>query len=307
MFWQQMVNAVSLGALYALLAIGYTMVYGIIKLINFAHGEFYMVSAYAGFLIYSLLPAGGAGGLVRVLVYAAIVVVGSGVVGAAVAVLTERIAYRPIRRSGRLAALLTAIGVSLFLQGVFTFVNNAKPLQYDTAAGTLGAWCQKSIVVGDAGIRGIRFVFIPVTIGLTALLWFIVMRTRFGKAMRAVSQDHDAAALMGIDANRVIRRTFMLGGFLAGVAGSLVAFQSTITPTMGFQPGLKAFIAAVVGGIGSIPGAVLGGYLLGIAEHLMVWAGVPTGFKDIAAFLLLIVCLMVRPQGILGKREREKV
>jgi branched-chain amino acid transport system permease protein len=140
-----------------------------------------------------------------------------------------------------------------------------------------------------------------------AMLWFIVMRTRFGRAMRAVSQDPDAAALMGIDTDAVIRRTFVLGGFMAGVAGTLIAFQSVIEPLMGFMPGLKAFVAAVLGGIGSIPGAIVGGFSLGVIESLAVWLGVPTGYKDVAAFVILILVLVIRPSGLMGHSEREKV
>lgn len=298
-----LVSGVCIGAITALVAVGYTLVYGIIKLINFAHGEFYMAGAYAGFGIYLLMPSG-----LSPWVMIPVVLLGSGIAGAAIAATAEAVAYKPIRRSGRLAALLTAIGVSFLLQNLFAFVKNAQPLQYPTAVkGSVGELCQRTIMVGGSGIVAVRFVYVLVAVVFCVLLWFIVMRTRFGRAMRAVSEDSDAAALMGINIDSVIRQTFVLGGFMAGVAGSLIAFQGVIEPFMGFMPGLKAFIAAVLGGIGNIPGAIIGGFLLGIIESLSVWAGVPTGFKDLAAFVILIVVLVVRPTGIMGKSEYEKV
>ncbi|MBA4386742.1 MAG: branched-chain amino acid ABC transporter permease [Verrucomicrobia bacterium] len=298
-----LVSGICIGAITALVAVGYTLVYGIIKLINFAHGEFYMVGAYAGFGIYLLLPAGLSPWL-----SIPVILLVSGLAGAAIAAVTEAVAYKPIRKNGRLAALLTAIGVSLLLQNLFTFVKNAQPLQYPSSiSGSVGEICQRTIVVGGSGITTIRFIYVLVAVLFCVALWFIVMRTRFGRAMRAVSQDADAAALMGIDIDSVIRRTFVLGGFMAGVAGSLIAFQALIEPFMGFMPGLKAFIAAVLGGIGNIPGAIIGGFLLGIIENLAVWLGVPTGYKDVAAFVILIVVLVVKPTGIMGKREYEKV
>lgn len=302
-FLYYLTSGICTGAIIALIALGYTLVYGIIKLINFAHGEFYMVGAYAGFGAALFLPAG----LSPWLAIPALVLV-AGAAGAAIAGLTERIAYRPIRRSGRLAALLTAIGVSFLLQNLFSFVHHGESLQYpcDTP-GSLGEICQRSVTVFGGGIKVMHFCFIAVCAVLTGGLWWIVTRTRFGRAMRALSQDMDAAALQGIDTDAVIRRTFILGGFLAGVAGAMVGLQGVTEPMMGFMPGLKAFVAAVIGGIGSIPGAVLGGFLLGIVENLVVYLHVPTQCKDIAAFVLLILILVVRPRGLLGKAEGEKV
>jgi len=298
-----LVSGLCLGAIIALVAVGYTLVYGIIKLINFAHGEFYMVGAYAGFGIYLLLPES-----LSVWISIPLILLGSGVAGAVIAALTEAVAYKPIRRCGRLAALLTAIGVSFFLQNVFAFVKSAQPLQYPTAVrGSVGEICQRTVQIGGDGIMAIRFVYVAAALVFCLVLWFIVMRTRFGRAMRAVSQDADAAALMGINIDSVIRRTFILGGFMAGVAGTLIAFQSVVEPLMGFMPGLKAFVAAVLGGIGSVPGAIIGGLALGIIESLAVWLGVPTGYKDVAAFVILILVLVVRPTGLLGRPEHEKV
>lgn len=287
------------GARYALIALGYTMVYGIIKLINFAHGEFYMVAAYAGFGAYCLFPAE-----TPLWVLIPVIMLVSGAAGAGIAGLTEWIAYKPIRHSGRLAALLTAIGVSFLLQSLFALINDANPLQYPNAnPGDLGRVCQTAF----QGLKVVEILYIPVTLILTFLLWIIVQRTDFGRAMRAVSQDATAAVLMGINIDSVIRKTFLIGGFMAGIAGAMMGFQCVIEPMMGFAPGLKAFIAAVVGGIGSIPGAVLGGFLIGVIENMVVYLGVPTGYKDIASFLILILVLCARPQGILGKTHREKV
>jgi branched-chain amino acid transport system permease protein len=297
-----LISGLCFGAVTALVAVGYTLVYGIIKLINFAHGEFYMAGAYAGFGIYVLLPEGLSPWIAIPIILSA-----SGVAGAIIAGTTEAVAYKPIRKSGRLAALLTAIGVSLLLQNLFAFVQNAQPLQYRSGPGSVGELCQRTVLLGESGIMAVRFVYVPSAVVFCVLLWFLVMRTRFGQAMRAVSQDAKAAALMGINNDFVIRRTFILSGFMAGVTGSLIAFQSVIEPFMGFMPGLKAFIAAVLGGIGSIPGAIIGGFLLGVIENMVVWLGVPTGYKDVAAFVVLIAVLIVRPTGLMGKREFEKV
>jgi branched-chain amino acid transport system permease protein len=298
-----LVSGLCTGAIFALVAVGYTLVYGIIRLINFAHGEFYMVGAYAAFGVYTLLPPG-------LSPWAAIplMVLAGGAAGGAIAVVTERVAYKPIRRSGRLAALLTAIGVSFLLQNLFAFVSRARPLQYPTEPhGSVGEICQRTVRIGDDGLVLVRFAYLGAAVLLTALLVFLVQRTRFGRAMRAVSQDTDAAALMGIDVDRVIRNTFLIGGCLAGVAGTLIALQGVTEPMMGFLPGLKAFVAAVLGGIGNLAGAVVGGVLLGVIESLAVWAGVPTGYKDVAAFVILILVLVIRPQGLLGRVVREKV
>ena len=296
-----LLTGLCIGAIYALIALGYTLVYGIIKLINFAHGEFYMLGAYAGYGIYIMLPTNMSAWLSIPIILSA-----SGIAGALIAIMTEMVAYKPIRKSSRLAALLTAIGVSFLLQNAAAFINNASPLQYDTSTkGSIGEICQHPL--GSTGIKVIQFHFIWLSILLTLILWLIVKYTNFGRAMRAVSQNPDAAALMGININSVIRKTFALGGFMAGLAGSLIAFQSIITPIMGFMPGLKAFIAAVIGGIGSIPGALLGGFIIGIIENLVVWFGVPSGYKDIASFTVLIIALIIRPQGILGNKFKEKV
>lgn len=288
-----------LGAVYSLIALGYTLVYGIIRLINFAHGEFCMVGAYAGLGVYVLVGE-------RIWPWALlpVVLLASGLAGAVVAGVTERLAYRPIRNAGRFSALLTAIGVSLLLQNLGNFIDNGNP---QTVPGPLGELAQKSLLVGAGGVRIFDLCCIPGALLLAAGLWLIVHRTTLGRAMRAVSMDLAAAKLMGIPTDRVISRTFLMGGFLGGIAGTMAGITATISPMMGFLPGLHGFIAAVVGGIGSIGGALVGGFLIGIVQYLVVWAGVPTGYKDVASLVILILILVVRPQGILGRREGEKV
>jgi branched-chain amino acid transport system permease protein len=233
-----------------------------------------------------------------------LIVLASGLAGALVAGLAERVAYRPIRNSGRLVALMTAIGVSFLLQNLANFIRNGNPLTY---TGLVDRICQHRLAVGTSGIRAIGFVHVAVSLLMMLGFWHVVRSTRFGKAMRATSLDLDAARLMGIDVDVVIRNTFLAAGFFAGVAGALVSLAGQVEPMMGFMPGLNAFVAAVVGGIGSIPGALVGGYVLGIAQYLVVWAGVPTDYKDVASFVLLILVLVLRPQGILGRRYAEKV
>ena len=293
------------GTICALIALGYTLVYGIIKLINFAHGEFLMVGGYAGFFFYTIpfmqtLPPWLAIPILLVI---------SGAAGVAIAVTTERVAYRPIRGGDRLIALLTAIGVSFFLQNVFKFVRGGNNLAFpdDSPVGKVFAHSITHLGQFELGIKTVKFGFIVLTLILMVWLWWLVSRTRFGKAMRATSQDLEAARLMGINVDRVIMMTFALGGFFAGITGMLMGAIYQVNPMMGFMPGLVAFVAAVVGGIGSIPGAVVGGLLVGLLPSLAIWAGVDSAYKDIACFSLLIVVLVFRPQGILGRITREKV
>jgi branched-chain amino acid transport system permease protein len=293
--WYHLVAGLCQGAIFSLIALGYTLVYGIIKLINFAHGEFCMLGAYAGYAIFVLLA-----GHVPLAVLLPTIILASGLAGAVIGSLTERLAYRPIRQAGRLSALLTAIGVSLLLQNLAKFIHNGNPITYGGGGGGEGPRHKPR---GPGGRPG----YSPASIGLTVALWFLVQRTRLGRAMRAISQDLIAARLMGIDTDAVINRTFIIGGFLGGIAGTLIALVAVVEPLMGFMPGLNAFVASVVGGIGSIPGAFVGGYVLGVVQFLVVWAGVPTAFKDVASFVLLILVLMVRPEGILGRREQVKV
>jgi branched-chain amino acid transport system permease protein len=298
-FAYYLVAGLCLGAMYGLIALGYTLVYGIIKLINFAHGEIFMVGAYAGFGAYVVVGEHLPGWL------SVACVLGAAAIAATIAAgLIEFIAYRPLRRAGRLAALLTAIGMSFLLQELANFIRGGNPQVFFGPAAELAA---ASVAIGPSGVKWLEVAYLPASIVLTGLLMWMVHRTRFGRAMRAVSQDHTAAVLMGIPTGRVIRRTFMVGGFLAGIAGGLWGLTYNVRPTMGFLPGLNAFVAAVVGGIGSVPGAVVGGFLIGVLQYMVVYFGVPSDYKDVASFVVLILVLLVRPQGLLGREEIMKV
>ncbi|HVG94275.1 MAG TPA: branched-chain amino acid ABC transporter permease [Planctomycetota bacterium] len=348
------------GAIYAFVALGYTMVYGIIRLINFAHGEFFMAGAFAGYFV--LRDAG----IERIALpqpwplvasYAVALLAGALLAGT-LAVLAEALCYRPIRKAGRIAALLTAVGLSLLLQNVARQVPAIGPTQRPWPDPRLWAsvedvpdpadanWYElrtftspsgdsverEKLVVaksrsmppavrerlraeGEASVyrkasiepRVVDRTIVLMLAVSTAILWFLVRRTRTGRAMRAVSEDLPAAQLMGVNVNRIVAATFFLGALLAGLGGvAYCAKYGQVDPLTGFMPGLKAFIAAVVGGIGSIPGAVVGGLFLGVAENLF-GAYVSTEWKDALAFGLLVVVLLVRPSGLLGRVRREKI
>lgn len=291
-FFQQLINSLSLGSIYALIALGYTMVYGIIKLINFAHGEVYMIGAYVGYATMSILKLGFFEALLLAMV--ACMILG---------VLIERIAYRPLRNSSRLAVLITAIGMSLLLQYTMMWFVGADPRAYPPAPSFMSG----SFNVGGVVIKNQQLVIIGVSVLLMVLLQFVVKRTKMGKAMRAVSQDPEAAQLMGISVDRTISFTFAIGSALAGAAGVLVGlYYNTINPLMGIQPGLKAFVAAVFGGIGIIPGALVGAYVIGGTETLVASLGFSL-FRDGVVFAILIAILVIKPTGLLGKNVREKV
>lgn len=291
-FFQQLINSLSLGSIYALIALGYTMVYGIIKLINFAHGEVYMIGAYVGYATMSILKLGFFEALLLAMV--ACMILG---------VLIERIAYRPLRNSSRLAVLITAIGMSLLLQYTMMWFVGADPRAYPPAPSFMSG----SFTLGGVVIKNQQLVIIGVSVVLMVLLQFVVKRTKMGKAMRAVSQDPEAAQLMGISVDRTISFTFAIGSALAGAAGALVGlYYNTINPLMGIQPGLKAFVAAVFGGIGIIPGALIGAYVIGGTETLVASLGYSL-FRDGVVFAILIAILIVKPTGLLGKNVREKV
>lgn len=310
-FLQQVVNGVQLGSVYALIALGYTMVYGVLRLINFAHGDVFMVGAFVGFYVARWMklteqPTMGAA-LVALLPVLLITMATTALLG----LLIERLAYRPLRRAPRLTALITAIGVSLFLVNGGQLVFGADP-QFFPNVSPQGA--AQTFTVGGVTISKNQTVLVLVSGLLMAVLWYIVQRTRIGKAMRAVSHDADAAALMGINTDKVIAFTFALGAALAGAGGMLFASltYAKILPLIGVPMGLKAFVAAVVGGIGSIPGAMLGGLLMGLSESFVkgapaVGAFEPSRWTDAVAFVLLILVLLVRPAGLLGKSAPEKV
>jgi branched-chain amino acid transport system permease protein len=299
---QQFFNGLSLGAVYALIAIGYTMVYGIIGMINFAHGEIYMIGAYVGLV--TLTTIGTQTGMPVPLMIAAMLVVAMGVTGVYGYTL-ERVAYRPVRGSPRLVALISAIGMSIFLQNWVALGQGARDMAVPALMS--GAMQFKMGSDFEVTVSYSRVMIILVTIALMVALSLFIKYSRMGRAQRACSQDMHMANLLGIDTNRVISFTFVLGAMLAAVGGVLIAVTiGKLNPFIGFIVGIKAFTAAVLGGIGSIPGAMLGGVLLGLVETFAA-AYISSQYKDIIAFLLLILILLFRPTGLLGKPEVEKV
>jgi branched-chain amino acid transport system permease protein len=291
---QQLVNGISLGSIYALIALGYTMVYGIVKLINFAHGDLLMVGAYAGYFVLSALGT-------NPWALAAAFAVSMAVCGL-LSLGIERFAYRPLRSSPRLNSLITAIAISLILQNgarVIKFIG-PNPRQYPTM-GTV------NMNLGLFTISNIQLTVIVFSAVLMIILNYIINHTKIGKAMRAVSFDMQASSLMGISVNKTIAFTFALGAVLAAAGGVLYATAyPQVEPTMGTMPGLKAFVAAVLGGIGSVPGAMLGGYILGVAETLTK-GFLSSQYADAISFAILIVILLVKPTGIMGTKTRVKV
>ncbi|WP_126441227.1 branched-chain amino acid ABC transporter permease [Streptococcus milleri] len=287
---QQLVNGLILGSVYALLALGYTMVYGIIKLINFAHGDIYMMGAFMGYFLINSLHLN----FFLALIWA---MIGTATLG----VLVEFLAYRPLRNSTRIAALITAIGVSFFLEYVMVYFVGANTRSFPQVIETV------RYSFGPISLTNIQLMILAVSLILMVLLQVIVQKTKMGKAMRAVSVDSDAAQLMGINVNRTISFTFALGSALAGAAGVLIAlYYNSLEPLMGMTPGLKSFVAAVLGGIGIIPGAALGGFVIGLLETFATAFGM-SDFRDAIVYGILILILLVRPAGILGKNVKEKV
>ncbi|HHY81923.1 MAG TPA: branched-chain amino acid ABC transporter permease [Clostridiales bacterium] len=289
---QQVVNGISLGSIYALIALGYTMVYGIIKLINFAHGDIYMLGAYIGYFCMTTLHLGFLPSLLIAMVLCTLV-----------GITIEKIAYKPLRNAARIAVLITAIGVSLFIEYGTMFFVGAGVRSYPAMTGLM----VQKISLGSTVITMQQILIVAVTVVLMTILQFIVKKTRIGKAMRAVSLDNDAAQLMGINVDTTISFTFALGSALAGAAGILVGvYYNSINPLMGIMPGLKAFVAAVLGGIGIIPGAMIGGYLIGIVEVFVSGYGYSM-YRDAVVFAILILILIIKPAGIMGRNTREKV
>jgi branched-chain amino acid transport system permease protein len=288
---QQLVNGISLGSIYALIALGYTMVYGIVRLINFAHGDVFMVGAFVGFYAITSLHLGFFPALLLAMVVCALL-----------GVLIERIAYKPLRNATRIAALITAIGVSLFIEYGTIYVRGAQPEAYPNTL-----FSDKSIEVFGVTISSQSLLILCTSIVLMILLQLIVHKTKIGKAMRAVSHDSEAARLMGINVDNTISATFAIGSALAGAAGVIFGiYYIKIEPLMGIIPGLKAFVAAVLGGIGIIPGAMVGGLALGVIESLVSGLGYSL-WRDGVAFIVLILILIFRPSGLFGKNVREKV
>lgn len=291
-FLQQVINGVSLGSIYALIALGYTMVYGIIKLINFAHGDIYMVGAYVGFYAFTRLNMTFIPALLTAMVICSLL-----------GIVIERVAYKPLRNSSRITALITAIGVSLFLEYAGMLVVTPQPRAFPEVI----PMTKLTFFDGNVYLTNQQAVIFIVTIVLMFLLQYIVYKTKIGKAMRAVSFDKDTALLMGINVNTTISATFAIGSALAAAAGILVGiYYTSISPLMGIVPGLKAFVAAVLGGIGSIPGAAVGGLLMGVIEAMVsgYWSST---LRDAVAFGILILILIIKPSGIFGTNVREKV
>jgi len=299
---QQTFNGLSLGAIYALIAIGYTMVYGIIGMINFAHGEIYMIGAYVGLVTLSAI--GMQSGLpvwliITLMLLIAVIVTGT------YGFVVEQVAYKPLRSSPRLVALISAIGMSIFLQNWVALGQGARDM-------AVPALISGALRFGSEGgfevyVPWSRVLIIVVTVALMVALTLYIQHSRMGRAQRACAQDMHMANLLGIDTNRVISFTFILGAMLAAVGGVLIALAvGKLNPFIGFLAGIKAFTAAVLGGIGSIPGAMLGGVVLGLAETFAA-AYISSEYKDIVAFGLLVLILLFRPTGLLGKPEVEKV
>jgi branched-chain amino acid transport system permease protein len=298
---QQLLNGLSLGSIYALIALGYTMVYGILKLINFAHGEVFMIGAYAGYFAATALGVNAYGEAGFPLYLAALVLVLSMGASALLGVTIELLAYRPVRSAPRLTPLITAIGVSLFLQNAAMLAFSPNPRPYPPILREV------RFEVGGVIVTNVKLTIFVVALALMVGLHWFVQRTWTGKAMRAVSTNLDAARLMGIDTNRIIRATFAVGSALAAAGGILFGLdQIVINPLMGMLTGLKAFVAAVLGGIGNIRGAVLGGLLIGLAEQLTAGYLSPD-YRDAITFVILIVILIARPEGLLGVVRPEKV
>jgi branched-chain amino acid transport system permease protein len=301
-FLQQLINGLTLGAIYGLIAIGYTMVYGIIGMINFAHGEIFMIGAFISLIAFLILaPVGGGMVVLALMVVLLVSMLLTAVYGWAL----ERVAYRPLRGSPRLAALISAIGMSIFLQNYVQLSQGArvKALQPVITGGMTLIEDPKFPVA----ISYMQVIIIVVTIALMAGFWLLITRTALGRAQRACEQDRTMAALVGVDVDRTVSLTFVLGAMLAAVAGMMVTlYYGVIDFYIGFLAGIKAFTAAVLGGIGSIPGAMMGGVLLGLIEAF--WSGYfSIEYKDVAAFSILVLVLIFRPTGLLGQPEVEKV
>jgi branched-chain amino acid transport system permease protein len=297
---QNLLNGITIGAFYALVALGYTMVYGVLKLINFAHGNLFMWGAYLGWVGFTLLIGWGLKASPWML---APVMAASMLIIAALGVLIERVAYRPLRNAGRLPPVISALGVAFILESLARNIFGASYKVYPEGVAPGGTFT----VFGEVTISTMQILVLVASFLLMLALWAFVNYTRTGTAMRAVSLDHNTSRLMGIDVNRIITFVFLIGPALGAAAGILVALRyGSFDFTLGWTFGLKAFIAAILGGIGNIPGAMLGGLVLGVVESL--GAGyISPQWKDVIAYVLLILVLVVRPTGLLGERVAEKL
>ena len=295
----QIINGLTIGGVYALIALGYTLVYGILFMINFAHGEIFMFGSFGGFAVLTTFVNSGFAeahpALSIIAAFLAAMIISS-ILGA----LLERVAYRPLRNAPRLAPLISAIGASIFLQNVMMLIIKARMQVYPDVIP------EEFIEIGEVSISYFQIFIIAGSVFLMTGLYLFIQKTKTGKAMRAVAENKEAAALMGIDVNRIILITFVIGSALAAAAGVMVGIYYTqINHMMGFIPGIKAFTAAVLGGIGNVVGAMLGGYFLGVVEALGVLV-MPSEYKDVIALGLLVLVLIFRPRGILGERVSER-
>jgi branched-chain amino acid transport system permease protein len=304
-FIQLTVDGLTIGSVYALIALGYTLVYGVLKLLNFAHGDVFMVGTFIGFGMLQLLggttdPVVPVWLLITLMV--AVAMAGTATLGVAI----ERFAYRPLRDAPRIAPLISALGVSFFLANSMQLLFGAQPRNYDIFSLDNASLYVKGIDIGQVHVALLRIITIVSAFVLMVLLWYLVNRTRTGKAMRATSYDREAASMMGINIDRVIVFTFILGSALAGAAGVLQSLRVPTTVAIGFVTGLKGFTAAVIGGIGSIPGAMAGGLLLGFVESY-AQGYISTKWSDLIVFSILIAFMIFRPQGLLGRADIRKV
>ncbi len=296
---QQILNGLVVGSMYALIALGYTMVYGILQIINFAHGEVMMIGAMVTISAINMLTAAGVELPGPLMLLAGLLIAAP--VTMLLGFLIERVAYRPLRNAPRLAPLITAIGMSILLQQVAVLIWKSNPRSFPDVVS------QRPIEILGASITTVQIAIVVLALSIMAGLLLLVEKTRLGRAMRAVSMNQPVAALMGVNTNRVIAQTFVIGSALAAVAGVMwAANYGLANPTMGFTPGLKAFTAAVLGGIGNLGGAVLGGLLLGLIENLGTGYLVPSEYRDVFAFLVLVVMLVLRPSGLMGERVAER-
>ena len=300
LFVQQLINGLTVGAVYALIALGYTMVYGILELINFAHGEIYMLGAYLGIIVLGFFTVIGLTAVSLPLALA-LTIIAAGIICSAYGVTMEKVAYRPLREAPRLAPLISAMGVSIFLQNYVMLTQGATDKVFPHIIP------HKTVPVLGAEVTHLQIFIVLISVVLMAALHLFIMKTRMGRAMRAVALDKKMAGLMGVNIDSVISITFILGSFLAAVAGVMVAmYYGLVNFYIGYLAGIKAFTAAVLGGIGNVPGAMLGGVVLGVLESLGAGYLWPE-YKDAFAFLVLVLILIIRPQGLLGERVPDKV
>jgi len=302
-FFQELVNGITTGALYSLVALGFSMVYGVLKLLNFAHGDLYMIGAYVGFFVIQWFGGAANIGIPVPLLLAIMFLLAAGVSGG-LGVAIERFAYRPLRDAPRIAPLITAIGISFFLENAVLLLFGAQYRIYNTPEFIS---LSSGIRIGSVTIDTVQIMVLVLSAALMAGLQLLVNRTTWGKQVRAVAADREAAEMLGINVNFTISMTFFLGSALAGVAGVMGGLLfNQVTNTIGFIIGLKAFTAAVVGGIGSLPGAMLGGLLIGLAESFTI-GYISSTYSNLLVFALLIIVMLVRPSGLLGQAQLQKV